>query len=309
MTNVLALPVEYVPSHATTSLFSSFRQRRPPSDDDWAHNEFDFEPFVKNDLQIKIETDDQTCPRFQRGRGTCHLGGACTLRHCITPSPPIPTNQTRDVSRRTVCKHWLRGLCKKGDMCDYLHEYDLRRMPECRFFATFGFCNSTEDCLYVHIEPSVKRRRCERYERGFCELGPQCPKKHVRRTACPYYLAGFCPLGTECNMGHIKPFVPSPESRATTPLLTHRPLTMMEAFGGAPGIQELPTDRHTGRAMIPAKDWAAAAELRKSTASQDMNARKLNDVLCYKCGEYNHFANACPNSARLGLRDRGWRPM
>ena len=59
MTNVLALPVEYVPSHATTSLFSSFRQRRPPSDDDWAHNEFDFEPFVKNDLQIKLETDDR----------------------------------------------------------------------------------------------------------------------------------------------------------------------------------------------------------------------------------------------------------
>jgi hypothetical protein len=26
--------------------------------------------------------------------------------------------------RTVVCKHWLRGLCKKGDLCDYLHEYD-----------------------------------------------------------------------------------------------------------------------------------------------------------------------------------------
>lgn len=167
--HILALPVDYVPSHATTSLFSSLRQRRPPSDDDWPHNEFEFEPFVKRDLQIKLETNDQLCPRFKRGR--CELGSQCTLRHCITPSPAIPTSQSRDVSRRTVCKHWLRGLCKKGDLCDYLHEYDLRRMPECRFYATFGFCNSSDECLYIHIDPSVKRRRCERYERGFCELG------------------------------------------------------------------------------------------------------------------------------------------
>ena len=26
-------------------------------------------------------------------------------------------------SRKVVCKHWLRGLCKRGDACDYLHEY------------------------------------------------------------------------------------------------------------------------------------------------------------------------------------------
>merc|ERR550534_17650 len=30
-----------------------------------------------------------------------------------------------------VCKHWLRGLCKKGDGCEFLHEYDMSKMPEC----------------------------------------------------------------------------------------------------------------------------------------------------------------------------------
>lgn len=83
---------------------------------------------------------------------------------------------------------------------------------------------------------------------------------------------------------------------------------MAEAFGGAPGIQELPTDPHTGRVIVPAKDWAAAAELRKATAAaiRDGSARKreLADVQCYKCGEYNHFANACPNS-RMGGGFRG----
>ena len=36
--------------------------------------------------------------------------------------------------RTVVCKHWLRGLCKKGDMCDYLHEYDEDKMPVCQFY-------------------------------------------------------------------------------------------------------------------------------------------------------------------------------
>jgi Zinc finger C-x8-C-x5-C-x3-H type (and similar) len=30
-----------------------------------------------------------------------------------------------------VCKHWLKGLCKKGDVCEFLHEYNIRKMPEC----------------------------------------------------------------------------------------------------------------------------------------------------------------------------------
>lgn len=37
-----------------------------------------------------------------------------------------------------VCKHWLRGLCKKGDQCKFLHQYDVTRMPECYFFSKFG---------------------------------------------------------------------------------------------------------------------------------------------------------------------------
>ncbi|PKI85844.1 Yth1p [Malassezia vespertilionis] len=264
MANILALPVDHVPILATSSLFTSLRQRRPPSEDDWQHNEFSFEPFVKRELNINVDTADKMCPRF--AQGSCDRGSACPLRHAVTKPAP-PHNTTRDQSRRTVCKHWLRSLCKKGDQCDYLHEYDLRKMPECRFYATFGFCNSADECLYVHIDPGVKRRECERYERGFCELGPRCPKKHVRQVACPYYIAGFCPNGPDCNMGHIKARIPTPESRAATPLLTHRPLSIAEAFGGGPGIQELPTDSRTGRAIVSAEAWAAAEEARKMPAA------------------------------------------
>ena len=38
--------------------------------------------------------------------------------------------------------HWLRDLCKKGDQCEFLHEYNLKKMPECHFFATFGACRA-----------------------------------------------------------------------------------------------------------------------------------------------------------------------
>lgn len=46
-----------------------------------------------------------------------------------------------------VCKHWLRGLCKKGDQCKFLHQYDVARMPECYFYSKFGKCLSLAPAL------------------------------------------------------------------------------------------------------------------------------------------------------------------
>lgn len=106
--------------------------------------------------------------------------------------------------QRIVCKHWLRGLCKKGDACEFLHEYNLRKMPECQFFSRNGFCTQSPDCLYLHIDPLSKIPLCPSYEKGFCKLGPECPKRHVRKVICERYLTGFCPLGPDCDMSHPK---------------------------------------------------------------------------------------------------------
>ncbi|KAJ2893187.1 hypothetical protein MKZ38_008928 [Zalerion maritima] len=100
-----------------------------------------------------------------------------------------------------VCKHWLRSLCKKGFSCEFLHEYNLRKMPECNFFVRNGYCSNGDECLYLHIDPMSKLPPCPWYERGFCPLGPACGKKHVRRKLCPFYLAGFCPAGRACKEG------------------------------------------------------------------------------------------------------------
>lgn len=58
----------------------------------------------------------------------CLMGSLCPLRHIVK-------------DKQVVCKHWLRGLCKKGDQCEFLHEYDLSKMPECFFFSKYSNFN------------------------------------------------------------------------------------------------------------------------------------------------------------------------
>ena len=104
------------------------------------------EPFLKNQLQLRLDADSQLCQSFI-STGACPLGPSCPLRH-VSPSPlnfqppkPVPTTS----HGRTVCKHWLRGLCKKGAGCEFMHEYHLRKMPECWFFAKYGFCSNGDE--------------------------------------------------------------------------------------------------------------------------------------------------------------------
>ncbi|MGH0119452.1 UNVERIFIED_CONTAM: hypothetical protein FKN15_024195 [Acipenser sinensis] len=60
-----------------------------------------------------------------------------------------------------VCKHWLRGLCKKGDQCEFLHEYDMSRMPECFFYSKFSEC-SNKECPFLTClsRKGAGRSRC-----------------------------------------------------------------------------------------------------------------------------------------------------
>ena len=72
------------------------------------------------------------------------------------PEPKPPPGVRVDPRRhKVVCKHWLRGLCKKGDDCDFLHQLDRDRMPECWFFSNFGECNN-KDCIFLHLRPEDK---------------------------------------------------------------------------------------------------------------------------------------------------------
>ncbi|OJD32890.1 zinc finger ccch type domain containing protein [Diplodia corticola] len=155
---------------------------------------FNFSDFLKREYRFGLDPSRPICNAFKQGH--CPLGNACPDKH------PTSSAFNNSFHGSLVCKHWLRGLCKKGEACEFLHEYNLRRMPECNHYSRHLTCSNGDDCLYLHIDPESKRPPCPHYDRGFCPLGPRCAKKHVRRDRlCRYYLAGFCPNGKQCREG------------------------------------------------------------------------------------------------------------
>lgn len=84
-------------------------------------------------------------------------------------SAPVPHHSGRRSFRQTVCRHWLRSLCMKGDACGFLHQYDKSRMPVCRFFRLFGECRE-QDCVYKHTNEDIKE--CNMYKFPFLFLEP-----------------------------------------------------------------------------------------------------------------------------------------
>jgi cleavage and polyadenylation specificity factor subunit 4 len=164
---------------------------------------FRFSPFLRREKQVGLPPDRPICRAFNTGH--CPNGTRCHERHVADPKLSGGGGGPTGGLNSLVCKHWLRGLCKKGEHCEFLHEYNLRKMPECNFFMRNGYCSNGEECLYLHIDPMSRLPPCPHYDMGFCPLGPLCAKKHVRRKPCPFYLAGFCPDGPECKEGaHMK---------------------------------------------------------------------------------------------------------
>lgn len=174
----------------TTTLTTTLQDIISPK---FHQNNFLEEQHVKNDLGIKLDkgmygptnvttklmlkhpSDDQIC-RLALSATGCPLGPLhCPLRHTapsaqnFQPPKQLPTHPRERERLATVCKHWLRGLCKKGDACEFLHEYNLRRMPECWWFAKYNYCSAGDECLYAH--PKERKVECPDYKRGFCKLG------------------------------------------------------------------------------------------------------------------------------------------
>lgn len=84
---------------------------------------------------------------------------------------------------RSMCTYWLRGICHKSVLCDFLHEYNTEDMPICRFYVQAKCTNDA--CGYKHIVSESAKRRdvCLDYALGFCPRGPKCGSDHIRRAA------------------------------------------------------------------------------------------------------------------------------
>jgi cleavage and polyadenylation specificity factor subunit 4 len=175
--------------------------------------DFTFNDFLRREFRYGVGIDRPVCKDFLQGH--CPLGNSCPDKHHTQPgynryplprapslAPPLSFANPPRAVHSLVCKHWMRALCKKGEACEFLHEYNLRRMPECNNYARHGTCPNGDDCVYPHLGRAAKRPPCPHYERGFCPLGPLCARRHrPRPQLCPFYLAGFCPAGRECREG------------------------------------------------------------------------------------------------------------
>ncbi|KAH6765222.1 cleavage and polyadenylation specificity factor 30 [Perilla frutescens var. frutescens] len=107
--------------------------------------------------------------------------------HSAAPAPAAHSAEgmgggARRSFRQTVCRHWLRSLCMKGDACGFLHQYDKSRMPVCRFFRLYGECRE-QDCVYKHTNEDIKE--CNMYKLGFCPNGPDCRYRHAKLPGPP----------------------------------------------------------------------------------------------------------------------------
>uniref|UniRef100_A0A914ZG25 Cleavage and polyadenylation specificity factor subunit 4 n=2 Tax=Parascaris univalens TaxID=6257 RepID=A0A914ZG25_PARUN len=213
-------------------------------------------------------------------QGTCQMGAVCPLRHIVG-------------DKAVVCKHWLRGLCKKGDQCEFLHEYDLSKMPECFFFSKYMACSNRE-CPFRHIDPESKIKDCPWYDRGFCRHGPYCKHRHRRRVLCPNYLAGFCPDGKNCKYAHPSFSLPPADmsqglrNRGTfnSGIVCHN---CHERGHKATFCPHLPTQNQ------PLLDSSRVnqAPSHEPVQVQLPDKKALSEVTCYKCGEKGHYANRC----------------
>jgi len=205
----------------------------------------------------------------------CLMGPLCPLRHIIK-------------DKQVVCKHWLRGLCKKGDQCEFLHEYDLSKMPECFFFSKYLACSNRE-CPFRHIDPESKIKDCPWYDRGFCRHGPFCKHRHKRRIFCPLFLLGFCPDGSSCKFSHPSFNLPVIESRTVFSGVRFGNLGVTCHNCHERGHKATYCPHLPAQSQLPQVDQSRMKPVEHILTDK----KNLSEITCYKCGEKGHYANRC----------------
>ena len=114
--------------------------------------------------------------------------------------------------KMTICRHWQRGFCKKGDTCTFAHGEEERRAPTiCKHWKT-GSCKKGDKCAFTHSEvltesPAKKARTkppaSERppEQDGFNSQGLQI---RAGKAECQWYRrTGICFIG-QCTFSHLE---------------------------------------------------------------------------------------------------------
>ena len=103
----------------------------------------------------------------------------------------------------TVCAFFLKGNCKNGANCKFLHERIPGRTPECPH--GINCTRQNNGCPFKHSK--IPQKECHAYNSGYCPLGKNCKDLHIERDLCLNYLLGFCPDGPNCKLFHLKTMI------------------------------------------------------------------------------------------------------
>ena len=256
----------------------------------------------------QLNTQGGVCSYYLNGQ-SCIRSSHCPFKHHRTP-------------QLLVCKHYLRGLCKKGDCCDFVHQYDLSRMPTCQFFLAYGECGNP-DCNFLHVKQDAEEEDCDDYTHGFCPLGVKCERTHKRAVVCAAWLAGFCASGLECDSAHPKfELDGGKERRRAQAKQREKRQQMMLAADADRGMTEdgrgYFTERVTYKMAHQPKQTTSIASITCNICHQQGHfaaacpqrteggmggggmgrGRSMDDVQCFRCGERGHYANVCQNPKR-----------
>jgi hypothetical protein len=158
--------------------------------------------------------------------------------------------------RNIVCTHYLEGMCALGDACEYLHQFDVDKMPPCpygskcnrgpvgavpcppraRSCGTGGVSSSGIrnglPLLFLLLEASLWEGILASGSSLPCAAripGQDCPFKHTaeeEKIECVFYRQGFCAYGPFCRFRHIR--------RAPV-----RQSPRMDFAGRAPGLESV----------------------------------------------------------------------
>lgn len=180
------------------------------------------------------------------GDGDAERRKALVEAAAASAPPGMSVAKLEEKFRTVVCRHWLRGLCMKGESCEFLHQYDTERMPLCRWgtkctipdcpyrhvaeedkpqcvFFQQGFCIHGLHCKYRHVKlPPEKRPKIADFSLGIAQKGrhggeegagknSHPPNEYYKIALCKHHmLGGLCPFGDECHFAHgeheLRPF-------------------------------------------------------------------------------------------------------
>ncbi|CEF97846.1 Zinc finger, CCCH-type [Ostreococcus tauri] len=156
--------------------------------------------------------------------------------------PPELNERGRKNYRQTVCRHWLRNLCMKGNACGFLHQFDKSRMPTCRFYAKYGECKEP-DCPYKHSLEDVKD--CNMFKLGFCIHGNLCRFRHVKLPGPPPPVEEMALVGQPGHLHGAKSFKQREREKAMA--MAMQPREAPDATFKAPPLPPGPPPKHLAR--------------------------------------------------------------